>query len=61
MVFPDVYSPRIKTVAVDIDGVMVGGGHAIVVQSMTNTDTADVAATTEQVIPKWMGSPATRA
>jgi (E)-4-hydroxy-3-methylbut-2-enyl-diphosphate synthase len=50
MVFPDVYSPRRQTVAVDIDGITVGGGHAVVVQSMTNTDTADIAATTEQVL-----------
>ncbi|HEX8740303.1 MAG TPA: flavodoxin-dependent (E)-4-hydroxy-3-methylbut-2-enyl-diphosphate synthase [Casimicrobiaceae bacterium] len=34
---------------VDIGGVIVGGGAPIVVQSMTNTDTADVAATVEQV------------
>ncbi|HEX7328335.1 MAG TPA: flavodoxin-dependent (E)-4-hydroxy-3-methylbut-2-enyl-diphosphate synthase [Casimicrobiaceae bacterium] len=34
---------------VDIGGVAVGGGAPIVVQSMTNTDTADVAATIEQV------------
>jgi (E)-4-hydroxy-3-methylbut-2-enyl-diphosphate synthase len=50
MVFPDVYSPRRQTVAVDIDGITVGGGHAVAVQSMTNTDTADIAATTEQVL-----------
>ncbi len=50
MEFPDVYSPRRKSVAVDIDGITVGGGHAIAVQSMTNTDTADVAATTGQVL-----------
>ena len=50
MVFPDVYKSRKKSVAVDIDGVAVGGGNAIVVQSMTNTDTADVAATTEQIL-----------
>jgi len=50
MVFPDVYSPRRQSVAVDIDGITVGGGHAVVVQSMTNTDTADIAATTEQVL-----------
>ena len=30
-------------------GVKIGGGHPIVVQSMTNTDTADVAATVAQV------------
>ena len=44
MVFPDVYKPRKQSVAVDIDGITVGGGNAIVVQSMTNTDTADVSA-----------------
>ena len=33
---------RHKSVAVDVGGVMVGGGAPIVVQSMTNTDTADV-------------------
>jgi (E)-4-hydroxy-3-methylbut-2-enyl-diphosphate synthase len=34
---------------VDVGGVMVGGGHPIVVQSMTNTDTADVEGTARQV------------
>ena len=34
---------------VDVAGVKVGGTHPIVVQSMTNTDTADVEATTLQV------------
>lgn len=50
MDFPDVYKPRRASTAVDIDGVIVGGNNAVVVQSMTNTDTADVAATTEQVL-----------
>src|SRR5215831_18841824 len=40
---------RRKTVAVDVGGVKVGGRGPIVVQSMTNTDTADVAATVAQV------------
>jgi (E)-4-hydroxy-3-methylbut-2-enyl-diphosphate synthase len=40
---------RHKTVAVDVGGVLVGGGHPIVVQSMTNTDTADVEGTVRQV------------
>jgi (E)-4-hydroxy-3-methylbut-2-enyl-diphosphate synthase len=40
---------RRKSVVVDIGGVRVGGTHPIVVQSMTNTDTADVAATVSQV------------
>jgi (E)-4-hydroxy-3-methylbut-2-enyl-diphosphate synthase len=45
--------PRHKTVGVDIGGVMVGGGDPIVVQSMTNTDTADVEATARQVAQLW--------
>src|SRR5579871_4381740 len=40
---------RRKSVAVDVGGVTVGGGAPIVVQSMTNTDTADVDATVAQV------------
>ncbi|HEY8469480.1 MAG TPA: flavodoxin-dependent (E)-4-hydroxy-3-methylbut-2-enyl-diphosphate synthase [Longimicrobiales bacterium] len=40
---------RRKTVVVDIGGVKVGGTHPVVVQSMTNTDTADAAATAAQV------------
>jgi (E)-4-hydroxy-3-methylbut-2-enyl-diphosphate synthase len=40
---------RRATVTTLIGGVPVGSGHPIVVQSMTNTDTADVAATTRQV------------
>ena len=40
---------RHHTVAVDVGGVMVGGGAPIVVQSMTNTDTADVEGTARQV------------
>ena len=40
---------RRQTVTATIGGVPVGSGHPIVVQSMTNTDTADVAATVRQV------------
>jgi len=40
---------RHQTVAVNVGGVTVGGGAPIVVQSMTNTDTADVDATVRQV------------
>src|SRR5271163_3850830 len=40
---------RMKTVAVTIVGVLVGSDVPVVVQSMTNTDTADVAGTIEQV------------
>ena len=41
---------RRPAVVVDISGVKVGGMHPIVVQSMTNTDTADSAATVNQVM-----------
>jgi (E)-4-hydroxy-3-methylbut-2-enyl-diphosphate synthase len=44
-----VSAQRHRTVAVDVGGVTVGGGAPIVVQSMTNTDTADVQATAAQV------------
>lgn len=40
---------RRKTVTVWVGGVPVGSDYPIVVQAMTNTDTADVAATTQQV------------
>ncbi|MCP4382494.1 MAG: flavodoxin-dependent (E)-4-hydroxy-3-methylbut-2-enyl-diphosphate synthase [Hyphomicrobiales bacterium] len=41
--------PRRRTVAVDVGGVTIGAAGPIVVQSMTNTDTADVEATARQV------------
>ncbi len=40
---------RRKTVAVNIDGVVIGGTAPVVVQSMTNTDTADVNGTVTQI------------
>jgi (E)-4-hydroxy-3-methylbut-2-enyl-diphosphate synthase len=40
---------RRKSVAVDVGGVLVGGGAPVVVQSMTNTDTADIEGTAQQV------------
>src|SRR5487761_2645177 len=43
-------NPRRRSVAVRIGPVTVGGPHPIVVQSMTNTDTADVASTVNQVM-----------
>ncbi len=42
-------APRHRSVPVAVGGVMVGGVAPIVVQSMTNTDTADVKATVAQV------------
>jgi len=44
---------RRKSVAVNVGGVRVGGDAPIVVQSMTNTDTADAAATAAQVHDLW--------
>ena len=40
---------RHQTIAVSVGGVVVGGGAPIVVQSMTNTDTADIDGTVQQV------------
>jgi (E)-4-hydroxy-3-methylbut-2-enyl-diphosphate synthase len=40
---------RRRTAVVDVGGVKVGSSHPIVVQSMTNTDTAEAAGTAEQV------------
>ena len=47
----DVAGPmgRHKTTQVMVGNVAVGGGAPIVVQSMTNTDTADVAGTVAQI------------
>src|SRR6266513_1943624 len=39
---------RRTTIPVNVGGVWVGGDHPIAVQSMTNTDTADAAATVKQ-------------
>src|SRR3981189_199220 len=40
---------RRRSVSVDVGGVKVGGGAPVVVQSMTNTDTADIEGTVRQV------------
>jgi (E)-4-hydroxy-3-methylbut-2-enyl-diphosphate synthase len=42
--------PRRQAAVVDVGGVCVGGNHPVVVQSMTNTDTADVASTAGQAM-----------
>ena len=50
MTSPDSLRPRRRpTVSVDVGGVLVGSAHPVVVQSMTNTDTADADATAIQV------------
>ena len=43
------FKPRRTTVTANVGGVLVGSAHPIVVQSMTNTDTADAASTAQQV------------
>src|SRR5262245_18445145 len=43
-------SARRRSIPVNIGGVMVGGTAPLVVQSMTNTDTADIDATVAQVV-----------
>jgi (E)-4-hydroxy-3-methylbut-2-enyl-diphosphate synthase len=43
------FKDRRNTVTCLVGGVPIGSGHPIVVQSMTNTDTADPASTAEQV------------
>jgi (E)-4-hydroxy-3-methylbut-2-enyl-diphosphate synthase len=46
---PNLLSQRRRSVPVMVGTVMVGGDAPVVVQSMTNTDTADVTSTTKQV------------
>src|SRR5580704_410788 len=41
---------RRHTVTASVGGIPIGSDHPIVVQSMTNTDTADAAATADQVV-----------
>jgi (E)-4-hydroxy-3-methylbut-2-enyl-diphosphate synthase len=42
-------APRRKSVPVDVGGVVIGGEAPVVVQSMTNTDTADIDGTANQI------------
>ena len=46
-------APRRNSTPVDVAGVRIGGGAPVVVQSMTNTDTADIAGTVKQVAELW--------
>ncbi|NLG69161.1 MAG: flavodoxin-dependent (E)-4-hydroxy-3-methylbut-2-enyl-diphosphate synthase [Firmicutes bacterium] len=41
---------RRRSVPVDVGGVVIGGGPPVVVQAMTNTETADVEATVRQIV-----------
>jgi (E)-4-hydroxy-3-methylbut-2-enyl-diphosphate synthase len=43
------FGTRRHTVTVTVGGVQIGSAHPVVVQSMTNTDTADAAGTADQV------------
>ena len=49
MNFSSPFKPRRKSVAVKVGNVTVGGGAPVVVQSMTNTDTADEIGTAIQI------------
>jgi (E)-4-hydroxy-3-methylbut-2-enyl-diphosphate synthase len=44
---------RRRSVAVPVGASVIGGDAPIVVQSMTNTDTADIKATTQQIAELW--------
>ena len=46
-------APRRINRTVKVGAVTLGGGHPVVVQSMTNTDTADIASTVKQVAELW--------
>jgi len=52
-------SSRPKSFVVNVGGVKIGGNHPSVVQSMTNTDTADTTATVNQIMElAWAGASA---
>ncbi|MEM8626422.1 MAG: flavodoxin-dependent (E)-4-hydroxy-3-methylbut-2-enyl-diphosphate synthase [Pseudomonadota bacterium] len=44
-----VLAARRRSIGVNVGGIEIGGGAPVVVQSMTNTDTADINATVQQV------------
>ncbi|MDH5767224.1 MAG: flavodoxin-dependent (E)-4-hydroxy-3-methylbut-2-enyl-diphosphate synthase, partial [Gammaproteobacteria bacterium] len=49
MNFSDPFTTRRQSITVQVGNVTVGGGSPVVVQSMTNTDTADEIATAAQI------------
>ena len=49
MRFPSPFHPRRHSIAVKVGNVTIGGDAPVIVQSMTNTDTADEIATAEQI------------
>jgi (E)-4-hydroxy-3-methylbut-2-enyl-diphosphate synthase len=46
-------APRRRTIPVQVGKIVVGGDAPVVVQSMTNTDTADIKGTTQQIAELW--------
>ena len=46
-------APRRRSIPVRVGKVVVGGDAPVVVQSMTNTDTADIKGTTQQIAELW--------
>ena len=46
-------APRRRSIPVRVGKVTVGGDAPVVVQSMTNTDTADIKSTTQQIAELW--------
>jgi (E)-4-hydroxy-3-methylbut-2-enyl-diphosphate synthase len=46
-------APRRRSIPVRVGKVLVGGDAPVVVQSMTNTDTADIKGTTQQIAELW--------
>jgi len=46
-------APRRRSIPVRVGKVTVGGDAPVVVQSMTNTDTADIKTTTQQIAELW--------
>jgi (E)-4-hydroxy-3-methylbut-2-enyl-diphosphate synthase len=50
---PDGPAARRRSVGVRVGDALIGGGAPVVVQSMTNTDTADIEGTAQQVAALW--------
>ena len=49
----ELYYPRRKTRAVRVGNVTIGGGHPVVVQSMTTAHTRDVDAVVDEAVNLW--------
>ncbi|NUQ01486.1 MAG: flavodoxin-dependent (E)-4-hydroxy-3-methylbut-2-enyl-diphosphate synthase, partial [Armatimonadetes bacterium] len=51
--FMEIFSPRRQTRAVRVGNVTIGGGHPVVVQSMTTAYTSDIDACVNQAVNLW--------